>query len=277
MESTNPSREVDAAAASLRPHLARRPVLAVVLGSGLGDAIASLELRAELPFDAVAGMPRASVAGHRGRFVFGAIGGAEVVVMQGRVHAYEGHGADRVVLGVRALRRLGVERFLLTNASGGIREDLEPGMLMRITDHLNLTGLDPGVGATDGSFGPAFTDLVGAWSAELGATLEASAARAGVALSRGVYAGRLGPSYETPAEIRMMRTLGADAIGMSTVLENLALVQMGAQVAGISCITNRAAGRPGATLDHHDVQARAAGMSRDLGRVVESLVGELAS
>lgn len=275
MNRESQSSDVEAAAEALRAGIDPLPRLAIVLGSGLGEAIAELRPRASLAFADVPGFPATTVPGHSGRFVFGDLGGTPVVVMQGRVHAYEGHDAHTVVLGVRALRKLGVASFLLTNAAGGIREDLEPGMLLRITDHLNLTGLDPGQGLADGELGPRFTNLVDAWQPSLGEKLDAVARDLGIPLTQGIYAGRLGPSYETPAEIRMLRTLGADAIGMSTVLENLALVQMGAAVAGLSCITNRAAGRPGAKLDHADVQANAAAMARDVGRLVLGLAKEL--
>lgn len=268
-------KNLETAMRALEPHFTSPPRLAIVLGSGLGDAVSGLVHHASVSFADVPGIPRATVPGHTGRFVFGELAGARVVVMQGRVHAYEGHDVHTVVLGVRALRRLGVESFLLTNAAGGIREDLEPGMLVRITDHLNLTSLDPGTGLEDGMLGPRFTNLVDAWSPSLGAKLDAVARARGIELAHGIYAGRLGPSYETPAEIRMLRTMGADTVGMSTVLESLALVQMGASVAGLSCVTNRAAGRPGAKLDHEDVQARAAAMARDVGRLVEGLAKEL--
>jgi purine-nucleoside phosphorylase len=173
--------------------------------------------------------------------------------LQGRVHAYEGHPTSRVVFGVRLLVELGCSVVLLSNAAGGIRDDLDPGSLMLIEDHLNLTGINPLTGENP-SFGPRFVDLRDAYDPELCALARRAALAAGIPLRSGVYAAMAGPSYETPAEIRMLRTLGADAVGMSTVLEVIALRHRDARVAAVSCITNRAAGLPGAILDHRDVE-----------------------
>lgn len=255
MDASSMLDEVERTSRSLA-RLAEGATLGLVLGSGLARFVDALDETRGLPFGRVEGMPVAGVPGHTGAFVRGRLGGREVLVMQGRVHAYEGHPADAVVRGVRAMRLLGIDEFVLTNASGGIREDLEPGDLLAIEDHLNLTGLDPGVGLGDGPLGSRFPDLVDAYSAEARSRLVEAATRAGVRLTNGVYAGRLGPSYETPAEVRMLRTMGADVVGMSTVLETIALRRMKATVVGISCVTNRAAGRPGAVLDHEDVQRR---------------------
>lgn len=263
---------VNAVAARLRQACAEPPTLCVVLGSGLGDVAKAIAIDATVDFADVPGMPRPRAPGHAGKFVFGTLEGARILCLVGRVHAYEGHSANEVVRGVRAVRKLGAEVFVLTNAAGGIRDDLEPGSLMAITDHLNLMGLDPGVGLGDGELGPRFPNLVDAWDPRLVSALQAAAKDAGIALTKGTYAAKLGPSYETPAEVRMVATCGGDAVGMSTVLEAIALVRMGARVSGISCITNRAAGRPGAVLDHHDVQANAA---RAAGGV-QALVARLA-
>jgi len=258
---------VDRVAQSLS-NLGEGATLGIVLGSGLSRLVDGLTDARGLPFSRVDGMPVTSAPGHEGVFVRGRLAFREVLVMQGRVHPYEGHAPDATVRGVRAMRRLGVETFVLTNAAGGIRDDLEPGDLLSIEDHLNLTGLDPGVGLGDGPLGARFANLVDAWDPDLRARLLEASRRAGVALATGIYASRLGPSYETPAEVRMLKALGADAVGMSTVLEAIALRRMGARLVGISCITNRAAGRKGAVLDHEDVQKRAREASSRLLAIV---------
>ena len=194
--------------------------------------------------------------------------------MQGRVHAYEGHELGRVVFGVRLLAELGCQAVLLSNAAGGIAERLQPGSLMRIDDHLNLMGDSPLRGAS--ARGPRFPDMSQAYDAELGRLCAQAAEQEGVALERGVYAALLGPSYETPAEIRMLRTLGADAVGMSTVPEVIALRQMGVRVAAVSCITNLAAGRSTQPLSHAEVEATAARVHGEFTRLFKrwiALVG----
>lgn len=248
--------------------------LGLVLGSGLSALVDAMDERRSLDFSEVAGIPSASVPGHGGSFVRGRLGGTEVLVMQGRVHAYEGHSAEVCVRALRAIAMLGVHEFILTNAAGGIREDLEPGSLLAIEDHLNLTGLDPGVGLGDGKLGPRFPNLVNTYSEDERARLLSVAKRVGVPLTSGVYAGRLGPSYETPAEIRMLAAIGADVVGMSTVLEAIALRRMGATLVGISCVTNRAAGRPGAVLDHADVQRRGREASAQLLTLLQAYMEE---
>jgi purine-nucleoside phosphorylase len=190
--------------------------------------------------------------------------------MQGRVHAYEGHALSRVVFGVRLLAELGCQVVLLSNAAGGIAERLSPGSLMRIEDHLNLMGDSPLRGPS--ARGPRFPDMSQAYDLELGQLCERAARDAGVKLERGVYAGLLGPSYETPAEIRMLHTLGADAVGMSTVPEVLALRQRGVRVGAVSCITNLAAGRSATPLDHSEVEATALRVKADFIRLFKGWV-----
>jgi purine-nucleoside phosphorylase len=184
--------------------------------------------------------------------------------MQGRVHLYEGHGVDKVVQGVRTMARLGVRCVLLTNAAGGLETSWSPGDLMVVSDHINLTGMSPLIGADDGGVGPRFPDMTAAYDPALRAALHAAAADVGLTLREGVYAGLLGPQYETPAEVRMVRGFGAQAVGMSTVHEVIALRHMGVPVAALSCITNLAAGLSGAPLDHGDVQATARSRHADL-------------
>ena len=235
------------------------PHLGVVLGSGLGafaDALSAPTVisMAEIPHLAV---PR--VAGHAGNLCFGKLGAARLACFQGRVHAYEGHSLEDVVFQVRLLAELGCGAVLLTNAAGGIRGDLGPGDLMLISDHLNLTGRNPLVGPVDPK-GPRFPDMTQAYDAGLCTLARDAAIAASLDLKQGVYAGVLGPSYETPAEIRMLRALGADAVGMSTVLEVIALRQWGVRVAAVSAITNHAAGLSAEVLDHADVERVAARM-----------------
>jgi purine-nucleoside phosphorylase len=229
----------------------------VILGSGLGRFAEGLENAAAIPYSEIPEFPVSAVAGHTGRLVVGELvspsGRVPVAAMQGRVHAYEGWSADEVAFGVRVLARAGAESLWITNAAGGVNPDLEAGDLVRITDHLNLTGLNPLTGPDDESLGPRFPDMTGAYDQGLGALLDEEAARLGIDLGRGVYAGVAGPSYETPAEVRMLRTLGADLVGMSTVHEVIVARHMGLKVAAMSLVANRAAGLAGAPLSHDEV------------------------
>jgi purine-nucleoside phosphorylase len=216
----------------------------------------------------VAGWPSASAPGHAGRFILGTLAGVPVVCLQGRFHLYEGHPAALVVQPVLLMGRLGADVIVLTNAAGGIDPAYRPGTLMVIRDHLNLTGQNPLVGLNDDTLGPRFPDLVGAWSPRLSAQLHAAATAEGTQLAEGVYAGLLGPNYETPAEVAMLRTLGADAVGMSTVLEAIAARWMGLEVCGVSLITNQAAGVTGEPLSHDEVLAVAAEAGPRLARIL---------
>lgn len=225
--------------------------LALVLGSGLKEFAERVERPFSLPFADVPGWPRPLVEGHGASLVFGEVDGCAVACLTGRVHLYEGWSPAEVVRAVRTLRVCGVPNFLLTNAAGGIADDLSAGDLMVLTDHLNLTGQSPLTGPHEPLFGPRFPDQSRVWSPALRQQLLAC----GVRLQPGVYAGLCGPSYETPAEVRMLRTLGADAVGMSTVHEAIALSAMGAEVAGLSLITNLAAGIGAAALSHDEVVA----------------------
>jgi purine-nucleoside phosphorylase len=223
----------------------------------LGEFADTLQDRTIVPYERIAGMAASAVAGHAGKLVFGKHAGLAIAAMQGRVHLYEGHSPERVVLGVRVMIALGAKTVIVTNAAGGIREDLAPGALMSIEDHLNLTGHNCLVGPNDDALGPRFPQLSDAYDADLRALAARVAEADGLVLSSGVYAGLLGPSYETPAEIRMLRTLGADAVGMSTVLEVIAARHMGARCLALSCITNRAAGLSARAPSHAEVQATA--------------------
>jgi purine-nucleoside phosphorylase len=216
--------------------------VAVVLGSGRA-----------LPFESLPGLPRATVQGHKGRLVYGTLAQVPVLALQGRLHGYEGHDAATVAFPARVLGVLGARALVVTNAAGGCNPSFAPGELMRITDHLNLTGRNPLQGPNEERLGPRFPDLTHAYDPRLAAALEQAARATGQALRAGVYAQLNGPSYETPAEVRMARALGADAVGMSTVPEVIVAAHMGLPLAGISCITNLAAGISQHPLSHEEV------------------------
>jgi purine-nucleoside phosphorylase len=233
------------------------PRAALVLGSGLGALADTLDDRVAIPYADIPGMPRSAVVGHAGNLVFGWAEEVPVVAMQGRVHLYEGHDPADVVFGVRLMRVLGADTLIITNAAGGVDPSFVPGDLMGIEDHLNLTGRNCLVGPNDDELGPRFPDMSHAYDGVLLAMAEDVAREIGFELRRGVYAGLLGPTYETPAEIRMIRTLGAHAVGMSTVLEVIAARHAGSRVLGVSCITNQAAGLSQSELSHDEVKETA--------------------
>jgi len=238
------------------------PRAGVVLGSGLGGFASRLADATVIPYEQIPEFPLARVAGHPGRLVVGDLPGPSgpltVAALQGRVHGYEGWSAEDVAFGARVLCLLGARVLVVTNASGGVNAELAPGDLVRIEDHLNLSGQNPLRGPNDDRLGPRFPDMTHAYDPALGARLEATASRLGIPLRHGVYACVAGPSYETPAEIRMLRTLGADLVGMSTVPEVIAARHMGVPVVGISLVANRAAGLAGKPLSHGEVAAVAA-------------------
>lgn len=249
--------ELDEAVRVIRQQIPAPPTVGVVLGSGLGgwgDALTDL---VKVPYAEIPGMPRPAVAGHAGFLCAGRVGDVSVACLQGRVHLYEGYSPAKVVFGVRVLARLGCRAVLLTNAAGGIHHGLAAGDLMLLIDHLNLMGTNPLVGPNDDALGKRFPDMTYAHDPRLLDLARAAASETGVPLREGIYAALLGPSYETPAEIRMLRTLGADAVGMSTVPEIIALRHMGVPAAAMSCITNLAAGLTRRELDHAEVEETA--------------------
>jgi len=252
------------------------PQVAAILGSGLGGFADRLERAVAIPYAELPGFPVSRVEGHAGRLVLGDLpapgGPVRVALMQGRVHGYEGWSAAEVAFGARVLCALGSRALLLTNAAGGIAPDFGPGTLVRITDHLNLTGQNALTGENDDAVGPRFPDMGTAWDPALGTLLEATAAEVGVTLRRGVYAGVQGPSYETPAEIRMLRALGADLVGMSTIHEVTAARHHGVPVAGVSVVTNPAAGLSRGKLTHEDVQAVASRAAAALESVLAAFL-----
>ena len=246
--------EIESAAAWIRKRAGgKAPSVAVVLGLGLGGFFDRLEDALEIPYVDVPGWPASTVVGHAGRLGIGTMAGKTVAVLSGRAHVYEGHGMDRVVFGARVMARLGVKTLVLTNAAGGINRAFGKGALMVIDDHINFLGRNPLTGANDDRFGVRFPDMSEVYSARLRAIADDIARERGVAVQHGVYVAVPGPSYETPAEIRAFRTLGADAVGMSTVPEAIAARHMGLEVLAISCITNMAAGILPETLNHQEV------------------------
>ncbi len=258
------SSRVDETVRAVRARLAVTPKVGLVLGSGLGAFGDTLEGVQKVPYAELPHLPASKVIGHAGNFCFGKVGGVEVACMQGRVHLYEGHSPETVVHGVRTMARLGVRAVLVTNAAGGLDPSWSAGDLMLVTDHLNLTGTSPLLGPNDDTLGPRFPDMSHAYDPKLQAALRKVAAEAKIPLREGVYAGLLGPTYETPAEVRMLRGLGAHAVGMSTVHETIALRHMGIAVGAMSCITNLAAGILPQPLDHAEVEATARAKRDDL-------------
>ena len=252
------------------------PRLGIVAGSGLGMLASIVEDAVRVPYAEIPHALAPTVIGHAGELVLGRLSRLPVAILSGRVHGYEGHDIDEVVFNVRLVARLGAKQFLVTNAAGGIDPWLRPGSLCRIVDHLNLTGKNPLTGPNVAAFGPRFPDMSTAYSPELGLALEHAAERAGVALHAGVYAGLTGPSYETPAEIRMLRTFGAALVGMSTVHEVIALAHMGIKVAGLSCVTNHAAGVSAQALDHAEVAQTANEAGPKLLALVQAFAAILA-
>lgn len=224
--------------------------IAIVLGSGLSSLVKTAERDRIVPYSEIGGLPRATVKGHAGRFVLEEIAGQRIVFAQGRVHLYEGHSALEVTAGIRFLARAGIERVILTNAAGSVNPDFTPGSWMMITDQLNLTGTTPLLGKAE------FVDLAQAYSPDWRERFAAAARAQDIPLWEGVYVGVPGPQYETPAEVKMLRSLGADAIGMSTVCETIQARALGLEVAGFSCLTNWASGLNPGPLSHADVLTR---------------------
>lgn len=246
-------KEVDTAAAYLRAYLPAAPDLALVLGSGLGGLADQVEDTVIIPYREVPGFPLSTAPGHAGQFVAGRLGGKNVLCMQGRFHYYEGHDMSAIALPVRVFKALGCRALILTNAAGGVNWDFNVGDFMLITDHINFMGANPLRGANDDSIGPRFCDMTQVYAPDLQQLALKVAAEQEVVLQKGVYLGYMGPSFETPAEIRAFRTLGADAVGMSTVPEAIAASHCGLPVLGLSLITNMAAGMAGKRLSGDEV------------------------
>ena len=255
MASTSIYERAEHATRIIRARTTVEPRIAVVLGSGLGGFADDFEEPVASPYDEIPGFSRSTAQGHAGRLVIGKIDGIPVLAMQGRLHYYEGYALDEVTFPVRTFGLLGIKTLVLTNASGGINVQLSQGALMVISDHLNLMGVNPLRGPNDERFGPRFPDMSAVYSPELQELVVEEAKAIGIEVRRGIYGALSGPSYETPAEIHLLRNLGADAVGMSTVPEAIVARHMGLEVLGISCITNMAAGISDEPINHEDVMA----------------------
>ncbi len=248
------------------------PDFGIVLGSGLGALADHIENAVSIPFEEIENFPQTTVSGHGGCLVLGNILKTKVAVLKGRVHLYEGHTPEDVVLPVRTLKFLGIKKLMLTNAAGGINPEFKSGDLMVITDHLNLQGLNPLTGINEDSFGPRFPDMTEAYNKALIELIEKCAKEEKIEIKKGVYAGLSGPTYETPAEVRMLKVLGADAVGMSTVAESIAANHIGLKVCGISLITNMAAGISKTKLSHEEVKETADKAEEYFVRLVKSVI-----
>ncbi len=255
MASTSLYERAEHATRVIRSRISVEPRIAVVLGSGLGSFADDFEEAVGIPYEEIPGFVRSTAQGHAGRLVIGKVETVPVLAMQGRVHYYEGYSLEEVTFPVRTFGLLGVKTLILTNAAGGINVQLTQGALMVISDHLNLMGVNPLRGPNDERFGPRFPDMSAVYSPELQELMVDEAKSIGVEVRRGIYGALSGPSYETPAEIHLLRGLGADAVGMSTVPEAIVARHMGLEVLGISCITNMAAGISDEPINHEEVMA----------------------
>ncbi len=249
--------------------------IGLILGSGLGGYAERIENKRFVGYSDLPGFPQSRVAGHKGRFVIGDLFGKRVICMQGRFHYYEGYPQSQIAIPVRVMKRLGVEKLLVTNAAGGVNLDFDPGDLMLITDHINFSGSHPLIGPNDDDFGPRFPDQTNVYDHELRARVKKAAAEAGVTLREGVYMMFSGPTFESPAEIVFARTIGASAVGMSTVPEAIAAAHCGVKTVGISLITNMAAGILDQPLSHEEVQETAAVASEKFTRLVDRIVRDV--
>ncbi len=267
----------------LDPAQVFKPTLGIILGSGLGNFAANVEHRTTVPYADIPHWPRSTVEGHAGQLILGSIAGVDVAVMAGRVHAYEGYGPAEVTFPVRVLGLLGCETLILTNAAGGINTSYAEGMLVAISDHINLTGTNAALGPNEPRFatrpGTAqrFFDMTAAYSPRLRRLAQAEAAKQGMPLPEGVYLAVLGPSFETPAEIRAFRTLGADLVGMSTVHETIIARHMGIEVLGLSLVTNMAAGIRDEPIQHQDVMAMGARTEQQFTALLKALIPQIAA
>jgi len=266
---------IDAARRYIEHSTEVRPGVGVVLGSGLGAFAGELENRVDLPYSELPGWPGSTAIGHAGKLILGKVGNLDVAVMAGRVHLYEGYSPAQVTYGVRVLGSLGVRSMVFTNAAGGINLSLGRGSLVLISDHINLQGSNPLTGPNDDSLGPRFPDMSEAYCPQYRATAKQVASELGIAVAEGVYAAVLGPSYETPAEIRFLRTIGADVVGMSTVPEVIVANHMGMKVLGLSCVTNMAAGILPQKIDHGEVLETGAMVQETLVRFLKALLPRL--
>lgn len=249
-----------------------KPELGLILGSGLGVMAEEIENPVYIDYAELKEFPVSTVEGHAGRFVIGQLSGKTVITMQGRAHYYEGYSIQKITLAVRVMQAVGIDKLILTNAAGGVNENYSPGEFMLISDHINLLGDNPLIGPNLAELGPRFPDLSEAYSKDLIKTAEQVARQEGILLRKGIYAAMTGPSYETPAEIKFLKTIGADAVGMSTVPEVIVARHMGVEVLGISCITNMAAGILAQPLDHSEVVEIAAQVRPDFIKLMRGII-----
>lgn len=256
---------------SVRKKVDFQPELALILGSGLGDYADGIQIEQTIDYTEIEGFPTSTVAGHKGRFVFGYIKDVPVVIMQGRVHYYEGYPMSDVVLPTRLMGLLGAKKLILTNAAGGVNFDFHPGDFMLITDQITTAVPSPLIGENLDELGPRFPDMSEVYSRRMRGIVKEKAQALGIPLQEGVYMQFTGPSYETPAEIRMSRAMGADAVGMSTACEAMAARHMGMEICGISCITNLAAGMTKAELNHAEVQETADRVSKQFKELITEI------
>ena len=266
------TERITAAADFIRSQVSHRPTIGLVLGSGLGDFADTLEDAVRIPYASIPNFPLPTVPGHSGALVFGKKCGQNVVVLQGRIHYYEGLPQQEITLPIRVLAALGVKTLVLTNACGGVNLSFKPGDLMLISDHINFSGQNPLMGPNLDAFGPRFPDMSDLYTASLRAAIKEKAAENGISLQEGVYAMYSGPNYETPAEIRMFRILGADTVGMSTVPEALVAGHCGMQVVGVSCVTNMAAGVLPQKLSHAEVMETADRVREVFSRLIDLIL-----
>jgi purine-nucleoside phosphorylase len=264
------------AAQFIASHNSLRPTIAAVLGSGLGNFAAQIKNPIVLPYGEIPHFSQSTAPGHTGRIVIGTVGNTPIAVMQGRVHAYEGYTPEQVTFPIRVLGRLGARSLILTNAAGGIRTTFREGQFVLISDHINLTGQNPATGPNDERFGARFFDMGDAYSRRLRALAHKAAEAEGFSLEEGVYISVPGPSYETPAEIRAFRTLGADLVGMSTVLESIAARHMGVEVLGISCVSNMAAGIKKQPLTAEEVFETGKRVEQEFARLLARIIAAIA-
>ena len=248
------------------------PEVALILGSGLGDYADGLEIEAAVPYSEIEGFPSSTVAGHKGRFVFAHVEGVPVVIMQGRVHFYEGYPMSDVILPTRLMGLLGAKKLILTNAAGGVNENFSAGDFMIITDHITTAVPNPLLGENIDELGPRFPDMSEVYSKRMRGVIEDEAQKLGIKMQEGIYVQFTGPTYETPAEVRLAKLWGGDAVGMSTAVEAAAARHMGIEVCGISCITNMAAGISKQALDHKEVQETADRVSAQFKALVTEVI-----
>lgn len=273
---TNAYETLKSCVEAIKERVTMEPEVAIVLGSGLGGYAAAIDVEAEIPYTELEGFPVSTVEGHDGRFIFGHRKGVPVVLMKGRVHYYEGYSMEQVVMPIRIMGMLGAKTLILTNASGGINLDFQAGNLMLITDHISTFVPSPLIGKNIDELGPRFPDMSHVYNRDLQELIRDTAKDLGISLKEGVYVQCSGPNYESPAEIRMLRMMGADAVGMSTVCEAIAANHMGMEIAGISCVTNMAAGILDQPLDHKEVQEAADQIKDTFETLITGIIAKLA-